>query len=750
MKKLAYRGKNYLPLDFDYSRFDRIPYLNGGLFDVLQEDNASDTIDDAKLSVPNRLFYATDADELKVTVAKKLRPVVGLNTLLARYKFTITENTPHEEEIALDPELLGLVFENLLAEVDSSDPAAAESARKASGSYYTPRRIIDYMVNESLRLHLENFIRPRGANDAEIKALAALLYHSHWDRVNHPRLAAWVVEAFDQLRLLDPACGSGAFPMGALLRMVEVLRVVDPGNQLWLARQITRLPAELRPAAREQLGRESHDYARKLGLIKNALYGIDLQPLAVLITKLRFFISLLADQKLQLDDPSHNYGLTPLPNLETKILCANTLREVEHDLFAREAVRDYQAARDEYYQPATSASRRSELVDVIAEKLSAVLPMFAEEVSGRRERTRQLQEQRNRELLKEWFRHSTIPAPFFLFSVFFPEVCPEETPTTLGGELALDGGSGQQELGSTTPARSAATGFDIVIGNPPYGVDTGDEVRDALGLGSKDAYGAFLARFLRDGRAASPLRADGILAYIVSDTFMTIKSHRPLRAQLMGSRVHKAIRVSGDTFNATVNTAILLVQKGGGPGTAPPSAAALANAESAGPWCQMVDLTNISIHDEHDRFLTLLFDTAGSVRRRDVSTESCAVYTYPQALIATNNNQPFFVASPKLFALTNDTTAAVSIREIGGRSVQVRTITFNGRAVELTKLEQIAEVKVGLQTGDNDAYLFQNSDAHGTYRDINRFRQFLLPSNRRSKDSWTRVCRRRCQTASQR
>ena len=727
LKKLAYRGKNYLPTDFDYTRLDRIPYLNGGLFDVLQEDNASDTIDDAEISIPNLLFYATDADELKITIAKKLRPVVGLNTLLARYKFTITENTPHEEEIALDPELLGLVFENLLAEVDSSDPAAAESARKASGSYYTPRRIIDYMVNEALRLHLENFIRPRGATDVEINALAALLYHSHWDRVKQPRLAAWVVEAFDQLRLLDPACGSGAFPMGALLRMVEVLRVVDPGNQLWLTRQIARLPAKLRPAAREQLGRESHDYARKLGLIKNALYGIDLQPLAVLITKLRFFISLLADQKLQLDDPSHNYGLTALPNLETKILCANTLREVEHDLFAREAVRDYQAARDEYYQPVTTAARRAELVEVIAGKLSVVLPMFAEEVSGRREHTLQLQAQRNRELLKEWFRHSTIPAPFFLFSVFFPEVCPEETPTTLGGELALDGGSGQQELGAATPARrAAASGFDIVIGNPPYGVDTGEEVRDALGLRSQDAYGAFLSRFLSDGRAASPLRADGILAFIVSDTFMTIKSHRPLRAQLMGSRVHKAIRVSGDTFNATVNTAILLVQKGGGSGTTPPTAAALARAEATGPWCQMVDLTNISIHDEHDRFLTLLFDTAGSARRRDVSTESCAVFSYPQALIATNSNLPFFVASPKLFALMNDTTAPVSIREIGGRSVQVRSIAYNGRVIEVTKLEQIAEVKVGLQTGDNDAYLFQNPDARGTYKDINSVRQYLL------------------------
>lgn len=731
LKKLAYRGKTYLPPTFDYAALlDRIPYLNGGLFDVLEEDNASDTIDDAAIEIPNRLFYATEADRETVTIHRKIRPVTGLNVILARYKFTITENSPLEEEVALDPELLGLVFENLLAEVDANDASASESARKASGSFYTPRRVIDYMVNEALRLHLENFVRPRGASADEIAALTELLYRSKWDMVKHARLAPWVVEAFDQLRLLDPACGSGAFPMGALHRMVEVLRVVDPGNLLWLERQLARLPGEMRPAARRQLSSAGlFDYSRKLGLIKNALYGIDIQPLAVLITKLRFFISLLADQRLDLADPAHNYGLTPLPNLETKILCADTLREVAHDLFARDAVRAYQAARDEYYQPATTAARRAELVDVIAEQLSTVLPMFAEEVTGGRERTAALQAQRNRELLKEWFRHSTLPAPFFLFSVFFPEVCPEETPATLAGELALDGGTGQQEFDSAPagPRATPAAGFDIVIGNPPYGgTDIKDEVKESLGLRSKDPYGAFIARFLRDGRAATPLRADGILAYIVSDTFMTIKTHRPLRAQLMGSRVHKVIRVAGDTFNATVNTAILVVQKSGGPGTTAPTAAALAQAERTGPWCQMVDLTRVSIHAEHDRFLHLLFETAGSHRRADVSTESCAVYTYPQALIATNTNLPFFVASPKLFALMNDTTAPVTLREIGGRTVQVRTVTLNGRPIEVTKLEQIAEVKQGLATGDNDAYLFQVAEARGNYRDIARYTQYLL------------------------
>lgn len=226
-----------------------------------------------------------------------------------------------------------------------------------------------------------------------------------------------------------------------------------------------------------------------------------------------------------------------------------------------------------------------------------------------------------------------LPAPFFLFSVFFPEVCPEEAPATLAGELALDGGTGQQQLAAPAgPRATPAAGFDIVIGNPPYGgTDIKDEVKESLGLRSKDPYGAFIARFLRDGRAPTPLRADGILAYIVSDTFMTIKTHRPLRAQLMGSRVQKVIRVSKDTFSATVNPAILVVQKGGGPGTTAPTADALALAERTGPWCQMVDLTRVSIHAEHDRFLHLLFETAGSYRRADVSSSSapCRGFTPP-------------------------------------------------------------------------------------------------------------------------
>ena len=730
LKKLAYRGKNYLPDDFDYSLFDKIPYLNGGLFDCLPEDNASDTIDDEKISVPNKLFYA---ERVELKSEKKTIEVSGLNRILERYKFTITENTPLEEEIALDPELLGLVFENLLAEVDVSDEGAAKSARKASGSYYTPRRVIDYMVNESLRLHLEGFCKQRGASADEIAALTELIYHDEFDTAKHARLAEWIVEAFDTIRILDPACGSGAFPMGALHRMVDILRRVDVGNELWLHRQVSAIPdLRLRQKAETDLKRHADDYSRKLGLIKNAIYGVDIQPLAVLLTKLRFFISLLVDQRLVIGDTAGNYGLTPLPNLETKVICANTLRELQVSLFEREAIRRYQTARDEYYQPDTVAERRAELADDIAGALADLLPSFAKDVTGQEIKDRATQTQRNRELLKEWFRHSSIPAPFFNFSVFFPEVCPVSTISTLPGEFGFVNEAQRQgdlagPMAKVTPSRA---GFDLVIGNPPYGgTKLPDDVREALALSSKDPYGAFIARFLGDGRKSTPLKPDGILAYIVSDTFMTIKTHRPLREQLMGSRVHKIIRCHADTFNAVVNTAIIVAQKGGGPGAVAPADDVLAKlweGPQRGPWCQMVDLTQVSIHQQHDRFLTLLFDTAGAVRRRDIATESCAAYHYPQALIATNSNLPFFIASPKLFALMNDTTAPLSFRELGGKRIQVRTIRMNGCDIEVTKLEQIAEVKVGLQTGDNESYLFQNPEAHGTYRSIVGHKKYLL------------------------
>ncbi|MFZ4778545.1 MAG: Eco57I restriction-modification methylase domain-containing protein, partial [Terrimicrobiaceae bacterium] len=694
LKKLAYLGKNQLPETFDYGLLDRIPYLNGGLFDALPEDNASDTIEDGALHIPNKLFYATTADGFTIEVGgkKKIkRSVEGLNRIFDRYRFTVAENTPLEEDVALDPELLGLVFENLLAEIDPDDEAAAESARKASGSYYTPRRIVDYMVNEALHLHLRTEFEKQSATPEDFQLLSRLCYELP-DDADFSSIADRVVDVLESVRVLDPACGSGAFPMGMLHRMVELLARVDRNNERWIQRLLARLPAPMRTHARQGMEGKSYNYLRKLGLIQKNLYGLDIQPLAALIAKLRFFLTLVIEQEVHPADRAHNYGLQALPNLETNLLCANTLNDADHGLLSVPVLRELREVREEYYQPNTSHERRDELALTIGAKLATLFPGFAEKTKGIRPTGATQIDRENMRLqqdaawLTRWFKHATVAAPFFNVETFFPELI---------GEGAI---------------RHPAP-FHIVIGNPPYGVNVEDSVRNPLGLGSKDSYGAFIARFLGAPQRPSPLAEGGVLAYIVSDTFMTIKTHRPLREQMLGHQVHKMIRVSGDTFKAVVNCAVILCQRGAAPEE---------------HTCQMADLTNVSIHDQYERFLHLLYQTEGFSRRQNVANQTYAIYHYRQSLIPTNSNLPFFVASPKLFALMNDTTAPVRHETIGGKRVPVRTVQLNGREVRLAKLGDIAEVKVGLQTGDNDAYLFQNPDARGSYRSIEDFREFLL------------------------
>lgn len=695
LKKLVYVGKQNLPVGFDFGLFDRIPYLNGGLFDALPEDNLKFTHEEGNaFKVPNKLFYARREDGFTLpgdSARARPQPMEGLNRIFDRYRFTVAENTPLEEDVALDPELLGLVFENLLAEIDPDDEAAAKSARKASGSYYTPRRIVDYMVNEALHLHLRTEFEKNGATASDLQLLSQLCYDLD-PHADYSAIAGRVVDALEAVRVLDPACGSGAFPMGMLHRMVELLRRVDPRAELWKQRLLARIPAIYRARIAEEMESQSYNYLRKLGLIQKNLYGLDIQPLATLIAKLRFFLTLVVEQEVHLADPAHNYGLSSLPNLETNLICANTLADVGHGLLSSGILTELRQAREEYYQPATSRQRRDELATDIGDKLASLFPGFAEKAKGVKPAgatpmdRENMRRQQDAYWLAEWFKHATIAAPFFNVETFFPELVSD---------------------GERHPAP-----FHIVIGNPPYGgTKIPDEVKDALGLGSKDPYGAFIARFMGDPTRPSPLAEGGVLSYIVSDTFMTIKTHRPLREQMLSHRIHKMVRVSGDTFKATVNCAVILCQRGTAPET---------------HTCQMADLTNVSIHDRFEYFIHLLYQTEGFTRRANVSNQTYAIYHYRQNLIQTNSNLPFFVASPKLFALMNDTTAPVKHENIGGKRVRVRIVQINGNSVRLVQMGEIADVKVGLQTGDNEAYLFQNPNARGTYRSINEHQDFLL------------------------
>ena len=319
------------------TRLRSVPFVDGGLFDCLDDfehvgrggrrvDAFTDNVDDPNhggaLSVPARLFF----DEH------------GLFPLFGRYKFTVEENTPLDEEVALDPELLGRTFENLLA---SYNPETRDTARKETGSYYTPRRVVDYMVDEALLAHFRARVPPHDGDgpglDARLRDLVATqasVSRSSADHQMHEGEVEHLIRAIDSMRVLDPACGSGAFPMGILQKLVSILAKVDPDNQRWKARQMARASDIPDPVARleavaaveKSFSPEQNygDYGRKLYLIQNVVHGIDIQPIACQIAKLRFFISLVIEQQSS-DDPDDNYGIQALPNLETRFVAADAL-----------------------------------------------------------------------------------------------------------------------------------------------------------------------------------------------------------------------------------------------------------------------------------------------------------------------------------------------------------------------------------------------------------------------------------------
>lgn len=331
----------------------RVPFLNGGLFECLDDkpknlyyDGFSERKESLEqLYLPDWLFFgeevgrSIDLSEWYGDAKKKKVSARGIIDILKRYNFTIEENTPLDQEVSLDPELLGKAFENLLA---SYNPETKTSARKQTGSFYTPREIVQYMVDESLVAHLK-----RVCGDELEPQYRSLLSYSTEEATLTKEQRQAIMQALYNCRVLDPACGSGAFPMGVLQQMVHVLRQLDPTNEMWKDFMIDLAIEESRVAysadgEEERKARladieesfdksiNDPDYARKLYLIEHCIYGVDIQPIAVQISKLRFFISLVVDQK-PTDDAVHNFGIRPLPNLESKFVAANTLIPVDYD-----------------------------------------------------------------------------------------------------------------------------------------------------------------------------------------------------------------------------------------------------------------------------------------------------------------------------------------------------------------------------------------------------------------------------------
>ena len=540
---------------------DVVPFLNGGLFECLDDklnkiyiDGFSDNLTKGEqLIVPDYLFFGVEekvdlSAEYGVTnKATKEAAVKGLINILKAYKFTITENTPIEEDVALDPELLGKVFENLLA---SYNPETKTTARKQTGSFYTPREIVNYMVDESLIAYLKNELLAQESGYQEEDLDRQLRQLVSFDAVNpfdgNADVQKRIIKALDKCTILDPACGSGAFPMGILQNMVHILFKVDPKNTEWKQRQIVRVEAainqleELEDAQYREQGiqdlnaqikdieeafaNNELDYGRKLYLIENCIYGVDIQSIATQISKLRFFISLVVDQRV---DPSKdNFGIRPLPNLETKFVAANTLIGIEKpkaqlSLFDTPEIRkleaDLKKVRHRLFSSKSPSHKRKlrEQDKALREQIAAVL-----QNNGWNPDTANQ--------LANWDPYNLNDSAGF----FDPE-------------WMFD----------------ISDGFNITIGNPPYGAKFNAFEKKYIKEnyfsmeGDYESYIYFIERNLK------LISIGGILNFIVPNTFLMQWFSGNIRKIILEKTILQIIDLGFNIFeSAVVPTAILMVQ----------------------------------------------------------------------------------------------------------------------------------------------------------------------------------------------
>ena len=256
------------------------PFLNGGLFEPHLNDWMREDV-----SFPDEWF-------------------TSLYNHFNEFNFTTDESTPEYEQIAVDPEMLGRVFENLLA---TQRDETNEDARKAGGTFYTPREIVKYMCMESIRKYLYMHIddshhdgidRLLDTSDADFQIRHNNIKKYLWGEAAQHTMCAKVIEALDRIQILDPACGSGAYPMGMLQVLVNLY---------------------------ERLDKRFDSYQVKLQIMENSIYGVDIEPMAVEISRLRAWLSLIVDT-------TNLSCIEPLPNLEFLYVCANSLVPLDAEM----------------------------------------------------------------------------------------------------------------------------------------------------------------------------------------------------------------------------------------------------------------------------------------------------------------------------------------------------------------------------------------------------------------------------------
>lgn len=506
---------------------DAIPYLNGGLFDWHPEDV---------------LFEKLDLDAWLETFAK----------VLEEFDFTVDESSSQYQIVAIDPEMLGRIFENLLAS-QNPDTEKMANQRKAFGAFYTPREIVDYMVNESLRAHLETQLMPVLPELAGEVAEPAAVYTGLFESLKTNEVAEptnrvlladienkrgrikdkisklfapdcsdnpfdkeetiLVRKALSEITVLDPACGSGAFPMGMLLRLMELRQIVGHGHR--------------------------NSYDLKEEILSRNIFGVDIMPMAVEIARLRAWLSLVLEADYRPADRKNNFGIAALPNLDFKFICANSLIDSGYDAFLEKIqynatlyrldgeIQKLENIRNQYFDPRGDKARKTELQhEFLATK----------------------------QHIKEQISVGTLIKNYNLAD-FFDKVddwnpFDDSHPSSFFSPAWMFG---------------IRNGFDVVIGNPPYvrPHKLSNELKVELWKHfstyekKADIYVCFIEKGVR------LINKSGILTLIVSDGFLRLDSFEKLRKFILKeTSINLIVDFENDVFeSATVKTCILRLKK---------------------------------------------------------------------------------------------------------------------------------------------------------------------------------------------
>ena len=483
----------------------KIPYLNGGLFD-------KDGIDALDIDFPYSYFE-------------------DLMKFFNEYNFTIDENDPDDAEVGVDPEMLGHIFENLLED------------NKDKGAFYTPKEIVQYMCRQSVI----QYLKTHEPDEKYSLAIERLINESVVEPVlQNKETASRFIELLKDVKVCDPAIGSGAFPMGILYVLYYALH---------------HLQSHAEP-------NKSFDSTKtKRNIIQNNIFGVDIEQGAVDIARLRFWLALIVDA----DEPQ------PLPNLDYKITCGNSLLNryaldtpldnvfIEYNKDKNDddklSLAKYKQLVNDYTNTSNHAKK-----DLFRKTIEEIKKTFKTELSKKEINKivsvkKDIYDLEQPNLFGEELTKAQKSELKKLKAKL--EKLESEREYVLNNKVYEDAFEWRFEFPQLLDEKGDFTGFDIVIGNPPYlriqGIrDNEPEFADELVKKYQSATGSFDLYVTFAERGLQIIKATGIVNYIMPDKWTNAAFGKGLRDIISNKKAANKIISFGayQVFNASTYTAL--------------------------------------------------------------------------------------------------------------------------------------------------------------------------------------------------